>query len=130
MVGSMGERMLSIALPHVQAWNAWFTWFDNSVEGYRPLRATIDDACRAAGRDPAEVERTLALFVAFPGALGRSLGDLKRPDTAPIPGDPTTLAAVLQAFAAEGVAHVQLVLDPINVDTIAALAPTLALLDV
>lgn len=129
MVGSMGERMLSITLPHVQAWNAWFTWFDNSVEGYRPLRATIDDACRAAGRDPAEVERTLALFVAFPGALGRSLGDLTRPDAAPITGDPATLAATLRDFAAEGVAHVQLVLDPINADTIGALAPTLALLD-
>ncbi len=129
MVGSMGERMLSIALPQVQAWNAWFTWFGNTVEGYRPLRETIDAACRAAGRDPADVERTLALFVAFPGALGRSLGDLKRPDVVPIPSDPATLAAALRAFAAEGVGHVQLVLDPITVETIAALAPALALLD-
>lgn len=129
MVGSMGERMLSIALPHVQAWNAWFSWFGNSVAGYLPLRETLDAACRAVGRDPTEVERTLALFVSFPGALGRSLGDLKRPDAAPIPGDPAILAATLRAFAAEGVAHVQLVLDPINADTIAALAPTLALLD-
>ena len=39
------------------------------------------------------------------------------------------LQARLRAFAAEGVGHVQLVLDPINADTIAALAPTLALLD-
>jgi alkanesulfonate monooxygenase SsuD/methylene tetrahydromethanopterin reductase-like flavin-dependent oxidoreductase (luciferase family) len=129
MVGSIGERMLSIALPHVQAWNAWFTWFDNSVDGYRPLRGAVDAACRAAGRDPAEVERTVALFVAFPGALGRSLGDSARPDVAPIPSDPATVAATLRAFAAEGVAHVQLVLDPITAETIAALAPTLALLD-
>ncbi|HLE88665.1 MAG TPA: LLM class flavin-dependent oxidoreductase [Candidatus Limnocylindria bacterium] len=129
MVGSMGERMLSITLPHVQAWNAWFTWFANSVEGYRPLRDTIDAACRAAGRDPGEVERTLALFVAFPGAQGRSLGDLTDPEVTPIPSDPATLAAALRAFRAEGVAHVQLVLDPISADTIAALAPALALLD-
>jgi alkanesulfonate monooxygenase SsuD/methylene tetrahydromethanopterin reductase-like flavin-dependent oxidoreductase (luciferase family) len=129
MVGSMGERMLSITLPHVQAWNAWFTWFGNSVDGYRSLRDAVDAACRAAGRDPAQVERTLALFVAFPGALGRSLGDLTRPDVKPISGDPATLAATLRAFAAEGVGHVQLVLDPITVETIAALAPALALLD-
>ena len=129
MIGSMGERMLSIALPHVQAWNAWFTWFDNRVEGYRPLRDTIDAACRAAGRDPAEVERTLALLVAFPGALGRALGERTRPDVAPIPGDPEILAATLRDFAAEGVGQVQLVLDPITVETIAALAPALALLD-
>jgi len=127
MVGSMGERMLSITLPHVQAWNAWFTWFDNSVEGYRELRETIDAACRVAGRAPAEVERTLALFVAFPGAHGRSLGDLKQPDVKPISGDPKVLAAALRAFSAEGVGHVQLVLDPITVETIAALAPALAL---
>ncbi|MEP6808253.1 MAG: LLM class flavin-dependent oxidoreductase [Chloroflexota bacterium] len=129
MVGSMGERMLSIALPHVQAWNAWFTWFGNSVEGYRPMRDTVDAACLAVGRDPTEVERTVALFVAFPGALGRSLGDLKEADVSPISSDPAALAATLRAFAAEGVGHVQLVLDPITIETIAAVAPALALLD-
>jgi hypothetical protein len=122
----MGERMLGITLPWVQAWNAWFTWFGNSVEGYLPLRAAVDAACRAVGRDPAEVERTLALLVAFPGAKGRSLGDLKEPDVRPIPSDPTTLAATLGGFEAAGVGHVQLVLDPINTETIAGLAPALA----
>jgi alkanesulfonate monooxygenase SsuD/methylene tetrahydromethanopterin reductase-like flavin-dependent oxidoreductase (luciferase family) len=126
LVGSMGERMLGITLPWVQAWNAWFTWFGNSVEGYLPLRAAVDAACRAVGRDPAEVERTLALLVAFPGAKGRSLGDLKEPDVRPIPSDPTTLAATLGGFEAAGVGHVQLVLDPINTETIAGLAPALA----
>ena len=126
MVGSMGERMLAITLPWVQAWNAWFTWFDNSPEGYRALRDTVDAACHAVGRDPAEVERTLALLVAFPGAQGRSLGDLTKPDVKPIPSDPATVAATLRAFEAEGVGHVQLVLDPINAETIAGLAPALA----
>ncbi len=129
MVGSIGERMLSITLPHVQAWNAWFTWFGNSVEGYRPVREAVDAACRTAGRDPGEVERTVALFVAFPGALGRSLGDSAGPEVSPIPSDPAAVAATLRAFAAEGVGHVQLVLDPITAETIAALAPALALLD-
>jgi alkanesulfonate monooxygenase SsuD/methylene tetrahydromethanopterin reductase-like flavin-dependent oxidoreductase (luciferase family) len=129
MVGSEGPRMLSITLPHVQAWNAWFDWFGNSVEGYRPLRAKIDAACTAAGRDPSEVQRTVALFVGFPGATGRSKGDQTAPDSAPLSSDPAELATTLRAFAAEGVAHVQLVLDPITVESIAALAPTLALLD-
>jgi alkanesulfonate monooxygenase SsuD/methylene tetrahydromethanopterin reductase-like flavin-dependent oxidoreductase (luciferase family) len=129
MIGSHGERMLGITLPHVQAWNAWFEWFGNTPEGYRPLRASIDAACRAAGRDPAEVERTVALFVAYPGAAGRSRGDLTAPEVAPLSHDPAQLADVLVAFAAEGVGHVQLVIDPINVESIAALAPTLARLD-
>ena len=129
MIGSQGPRMLSIALPHVQAWNAWFTWFGNTQDGYRALRHQIDDACRAAGRDPADVERTVALFVAFPYAQGRQLGDLSTPDVEPFSGEPSVLAPALLAFAEEGVGHVQLVLDPITAETIAALAPTLALLD-
>jgi alkanesulfonate monooxygenase SsuD/methylene tetrahydromethanopterin reductase-like flavin-dependent oxidoreductase (luciferase family) len=128
MVGSMGERMLGITLPHVQAWNAWFTWYGNTPDGYRKLRQQIDDACRAAGRDPAEVERTVAVFVAFPGAQRRQLGNLAMPDADPYSGEPSVLAPALRALAEEGVAHVQLILDPINADTIAALAPTLALL--
>jgi alkanesulfonate monooxygenase SsuD/methylene tetrahydromethanopterin reductase-like flavin-dependent oxidoreductase (luciferase family) len=129
MVGSIGERMLGITLPHVAAWNAWFTWFGNTPEGYRPMREKVDAACRAAGRDPAELARTLALFVAFPGAQGRQLGELSEPDVDPIDGEPSAVAAALRAFAAEGVAHVQLVLDPITVETIAALEPALAMLD-
>ena len=126
LVGSIGERMLGITLPWVQAWNAWYSWFDNSVEGYRPMRDAVDAACVAAGRDPAQVERTLALLVGFPGGKGRSIGDRKAPEVTPIPSDPTILAATLRDFAAEGVGHVQLVLDPINVETIRALAPVVA----
>jgi alkanesulfonate monooxygenase SsuD/methylene tetrahydromethanopterin reductase-like flavin-dependent oxidoreductase (luciferase family) len=129
MIGSEGPRMMAISLPHVQQWNAWFTWFGNTPEGYRPLRAKVDEACRAAGRDPAEVERTLALFVGFPGGEGRTMGDLTSADVEPIPGEPDALEAALRAFADEGVRHVQLVLDPITVDTIAALEPMLARLD-
>ena len=129
MIGSQGPRMLSIALPHVQAWNAWFTWFGNTPDGYGALRHQIDDACRVAGRDPADVERTVALFVAFPGAQGQQLGDLSTRDVEPFSGEPSVLAPALLAFAEEGVGHVQLVLDPITAETIAALAPTLALLD-
>ena len=129
MIGSEGERMLSITLPHVQAWNAWFAWFGNTVEGYRPLRARIDEACRRVGRAPEEVERTVALLVAFPDAVGRSMGDRTAPDLPPLSSEPEALAGTLRAFADEGVGHVQLVLDPITADSIGRLASTLALLD-
>jgi len=112
----------------VASWNAWCSWFGNSIAGYLPLRAKIDDACRAVGRDPAEVERTLALVVAYPGAVGRGSAVSEEP-FAPIPGDPSTLAATLREFEAAGVGHVQLVLDPITLDTIEALEPALAVLD-
>ena len=128
MVGSMGERMLAITLPHVDAWNAWGPWFGNTVDGYRQLHAKIDAACREAGRDPATLERTVALIVALPGALGRG-SSVSEEAFEPISGDAGQLAATLRAFADAGVGHVQLVLDPITLESIAALEPTLAALD-
>ena len=128
MVGSMGERMLRITLPWVDSWNAWFTWFSNSVEGYGPMKEAVDAACRAVGRDPAEVARTVALLVAFPGAVDGPQGNPARPRAQAIPGEPAVLARTLQDFAAAGVSEVQLVLDPITAASIAALAPALALL--
>ena len=57
MVGSIGERMLGITLPHVASWNAWFTWFGNSVDGYRILRAR---SMRRVGRSAATPRRSSA----------------------------------------------------------------------
>jgi alkanesulfonate monooxygenase SsuD/methylene tetrahydromethanopterin reductase-like flavin-dependent oxidoreductase (luciferase family) len=128
MVGSVGERMLSITLPHVAAWNAWGPWFGNNVERYARLHASIDDACRAIGRDPGAVERTVALVVAMPGAVGRS-SSVTESAFRPLDGAPESLAAALAAFASAGVAHAQLVLDPITVESIEALEATLAALD-
>jgi alkanesulfonate monooxygenase SsuD/methylene tetrahydromethanopterin reductase-like flavin-dependent oxidoreductase (luciferase family) len=130
MIGSIGPRMLEITLPHVDAWNAWHAWFGNSVEGYIPLRDRVDAACRSVGRDPAEVERTLAVLVGFAGAVGRPAGGESEPESDPIPGgDPEAFAATIRGFASAGVSHIQLVLDPITVDSVAALEPMLAALD-
>ena len=65
----------------------------------------------------------------MPGGTGRLQGsDLSAP-IVPLDADPAILAQTLRAFAAEGIAHVQLVLDPITRDSIVALAPMLAELD-
>ncbi|MFN2418601.1 MAG: LLM class flavin-dependent oxidoreductase [Candidatus Limnocylindria bacterium] len=127
MIGSIGERMLRIALPHVSSWNAWSAWFGNSLEGYLPMCDRVDAACVEAGRDPTEVERTLALLVAFSGAVGRGSAVSEAPFE-PIDGAAESLVPTLRGFAAAGVGHVQLVLDPITVESIAALEPTLSVL--
>ncbi len=124
MVGSMGQRMLEITLPHVDAWNCWYAWFGNSVAGYLKLRDLVDAACELVDRDPAEVERTAALLVAFPDAVGRRTA-FGEPPIAAISSEPAALAQALSSFADEGVGHVQLVLDPITVESIEALAPAL-----
>jgi len=129
MVGSQGPRMLAITLPHVQSWNAWYAWFGNRPDGLAPLLAKLDAACRDAGRDPAAVERTCALLVAMPGAVGRTAGDATDRDAHPLSGTPEELAAALRTFAAAGIGHVQLVLDPNTIESVEAFAPVLERLD-
>ena len=129
MIGSNGERMLEIALPHVQLWNSWFNSFRNSPDGVPELRERIDDACRRAGRDPSAVARTRAVLVRMPGGSGRPQGDSTTDGIAPIEGSSEEIAGALRRFADEGIDHVQLVIDPITVESVEALAPALAVLD-
>jgi alkanesulfonate monooxygenase SsuD/methylene tetrahydromethanopterin reductase-like flavin-dependent oxidoreductase (luciferase family) len=67
--------------------------------------------------------------VRLPGGSGRLQGDLDQGQLPPVSGEPAELAETLRAFAAEGISHVQLVLDPITRPSIEALAPALALID-
>ena len=129
MIGSNGPRMLRIALPHAQAWNTWFADTDNRPAGVPALRELVDDACRDVGRDPADIERTVAVLVRFPGATGRIMGNTTAPQHSPLEGTPDEMADVLRAYAREGVGHVQLVIDPITRASIEAFAPVLARLD-
>ena len=128
LIGSTGPRMLAITVPYVDQWNAWYADTNNSPDGVAVLRDRVDQACRAAGRDAAEIERTVAVLCRLPGGTGRLQGDASRPPP-PLEGPPAVLAAGLRRYAAEGVAEVQLVLDPISEASIAALAPVLEILD-
>jgi len=71
----------------------------------------------------------VALFVATNRAAGRAGGDLEDRAVPPLDGSPERLAASLRAFEREGISHVQLVLDPIDLQAIESIAPVLELLD-
>lgn len=129
MIGSTGPRMLEIAVPQVDAWNAWFDAYGNRPAGIGALRDRVDAAARAAGRDPAAIERTVAVLIRLPGGRGRVQGDTTQDSVPPVTGSPAEIAATLRAFAAEGIAHVQLVVDPITLASLDALAPVLEELD-
>ena len=130
LLGSNGPRMLRIAAPHVDAWNSWYADIGNSPAGVAPLRDRVDDACRDTGRDPAAIERTVAVFVALTGGTGRIMGDTDRRQLVkPLSGGPEAIAGGLRKYAAEGIAEVQLVIDPINRAAIDELAPALEQLD-
>jgi probable F420-dependent oxidoreductase len=130
LIGSTGERMLAISAPYVDAWNAWYADTDNRPEGVAPLRERVDAAARAAGRDPASIERTVAVQVRLPGGAGRTMGDTSdRQAVQPLEGSPEELARGLAAYRGVGISHVQLVVDPITLESIERLAPVLELLD-
>lgn len=128
LIGSNGPRMLRIAAPHVDLWNSWYTGFDNRPEGVAPLMETVDDACREVGRDPGEIERTVAVLVRLSRGKGRIAGSSERPDVEPITGSPQEMAESLARFGAMGISHIQVVLDPIDAPAVAELAEVLTLL--
>lgn len=129
MIGSEGPRMLKIALPYVQAWNAWYAWFGNDPANLGPLLAKVDEACLAVGRDPKTLEKTCAALVAVTGAKGRLVGDPTDRGSQAISGTPEELAAVMRQYAEAGISHLQVILDPNTLAAIEEFAPVLEILD-
>jgi probable F420-dependent oxidoreductase len=125
MIGSNGPRMLSIALPHADRWNTWWDGYGNSVDGFVELNATITAAAESAGRDPADIDRSACVLVAFNGSSERPAGD----DAPPVLGSPEELAAHLTALAQAGAHEAILVLDPITRETVERAGEALVLLD-
>ncbi|HSJ28281.1 MAG TPA: LLM class flavin-dependent oxidoreductase [Acidimicrobiia bacterium] len=118
MIGSNSPRMLSIALPHVSAWNSWFTDFENDPDRLPPLLERIEEACERVGRQ--DVRKSVALWFQLEGGTGRSRS------ANPIQGDLSQMADALHRTAAAGIGEVQLVLDPIDEQSIDTMAGVLA----
>lgn len=125
MIGSTGERMLGIALPHVDAWNTWYEQTGNTPEGFARESATVTAAARRAGRDPDEIARSACVLVVLDPAAG------ERPsrEVPPVDGAPDRVATHLRALAEAGAAEAILVASPITESSIRELAGALDLLD-
>ena len=124
MIGTSGERMLDLTARYADVWNAFGR---NRPAEIAPLRERVDAACVRAGRDPATLARSAGMLMDLPGARERE----RRPRTTspPLAGSPEELAATLRAYAAEGIFHVQLLLNPNTPAGLDALAPVLESLD-
>jgi alkanesulfonate monooxygenase SsuD/methylene tetrahydromethanopterin reductase-like flavin-dependent oxidoreductase (luciferase family) len=107
MLGANAPRMLSIALPHVDAWNTWYSQYGNTVEGFAALNAQID----------ADVERSACVLVAVEGGAGERRHE---PEAPPLPAE--RLAEHLRGLAEAGADETILVLDPITEPAVRAVA--------
>lgn len=119
MIGANAPRMLSIALPHVDAWNTWFSHYGNTAEGFAAQNAEIDAAAERAGRDPAEIERSACVYVRAEGEAERRNND------GATPVDVSRLAAHLRELDEAGADEAILVLDPITEPAIRSLRTAL-----
>jgi len=119
MIGTKGERMLRITAKYADIWNGWIAFGASRPSEVPPMREVVDAACREVGRDPATLERTLTVLVDYIGTPDLPVRVI-RPDSAPEPimGSPTEIATALRAFTAEGITHIQVVLQPNNMDGI------------
>lgn len=120
MIGSTGPRMLAISAGQMDWWNEFWLRFDNDPTALAPLVARVDAALETAGRDPSDVTKSVALFVQLDGGSGRRMG--AEQTTSPISGPDAEIAARILEFAPL-VDHVQLVIDPITVESIERLGP-------
>jgi probable F420-dependent oxidoreductase len=111
MIGANKPRMLAIALPHVDAWNTWFTHYGNTAEGFAAHNAQISEAAERAGRDPAEIERSACVLVEVEAGAGERPRDVEAVPTA-------RLAEHLRALADAGADEAILVLDPVNEEAV------------
>jgi alkanesulfonate monooxygenase SsuD/methylene tetrahydromethanopterin reductase-like flavin-dependent oxidoreductase (luciferase family) len=123
MLGSNSPRMLSIGLPVVDAWNVWWSIYENSVERFAEIKAEVD-AVTPAGR---YVEATAAVLVTLPGGEGRLMGETYDAKVTRV--TPDDLGDHVRALAAVGATHVQLVLDPITAEAVDTIGAALADLD-
>jgi alkanesulfonate monooxygenase SsuD/methylene tetrahydromethanopterin reductase-like flavin-dependent oxidoreductase (luciferase family) len=118
LVGSSGHRMLRITARYADAWN---TVWHKDPQAVAPLMATVDEACREIGRDPATLVRTAGGNIAMSGYLG------ERPD--PIEGDAETMAETILGFRDLGIQHFVAGLDPCTPQSIEEFARVIELID-
>ena len=129
MIGSVRPRMLSIALPHVDAWNVWWSDYGNTPAGFAELKSRVDEQVVQHGRAVGSVSATCAVLVQLPGGIGRRMGAYGGSPVEPIRGTAAEVAEQIAAFAAAGAEHVQLVVDPIRRESIEWFEAVLVALD-
>jgi probable F420-dependent oxidoreductase len=106
IIAARGPRMLRLTARHADAWNtAWFGIPDDRL-GRR--LADFRAACVDEGRDPASVEVTVGITV-----KAEADEEWGRPGApAALLAEPGVVADALRAYAALGVGHVQLDVQP------------------
>jgi probable F420-dependent oxidoreductase len=129
LIGTRGPRMLRLTARYADYWNG--AWPSRAAQLAERL-ADLDAACADEDRDPASLARSAGVMIDLPGDYphrGHDWATKLRARVSPLTGTPDEIAAELRRFAAAGVSHLQIWLDPLTPAGIEAFAPVLAALD-
>ena len=127
MLGGGSGRMMRLAARYTEGWNAFLIGGDCSPDHVSSLLARLDEACATEGRDPATLERSAGVMVAFSddpylvGPADWTHGALR--------GTPAQLAEQLRVLAGIGLGHVQLGISPPTPGAVEEFGRVLELLD-
>jgi probable F420-dependent oxidoreductase len=120
LVAAFGGRMLRIAARYADGWNT--AWYGGPDARLHERMAALDDALSSESRDPATLQRTVGMIVRDP--------DTPRPadhdEEGSFTGSAAELAGTFDAYAALGVDHLVLVLEPMTEATLDRLAVAVA----
>jgi alkanesulfonate monooxygenase SsuD/methylene tetrahydromethanopterin reductase-like flavin-dependent oxidoreductase (luciferase family) len=117
MVGASGPRMLRLTAELADHWNGGLRAPGEPAE----MLAAVDAACRAIGRDPATLTRSVEVLVrTLPATRDQA------PEERELRGTPDEIAAVLRDYEPLGIDELQVQLRPNTLEGVEAFQPVLA----
>jgi alkanesulfonate monooxygenase SsuD/methylene tetrahydromethanopterin reductase-like flavin-dependent oxidoreductase (luciferase family) len=116
MVGASGPRMLRLTAELADAWDGGSGGLEKSKE----MVQKIDDACRAVGRDPQMLSRSLEAVVRTVPTK-----EAEAPDAKELRGTPEKLAGVLLRYADLRIQHLVITVEPQTLEGVRAFEPVI-----
>ena len=120
LIAAKRPRMLELTAQHADIWNE--AWFGPPDDRWARLRRDLDAACRAVGRDPRTLQRTVGVNVRIrdwpPGGGVDAAADAALLEEPALTGDAAEIAAGMRAYAADGTGHLIAALDPSTAEAV------------
>jgi alkanesulfonate monooxygenase SsuD/methylene tetrahydromethanopterin reductase-like flavin-dependent oxidoreductase (luciferase family) len=120
LVAAFGPRMLRLTARYADAWNT--AWYGAPDERLRERLAEFDAAIAVEGRDPSTVTRAVGMIVRDPAHDG---SDDEDGEDASFGGSVDELGRAIDDYAALGIGHLILLLQPMTEASLDRLAPAL-----